>query len=309
MKQERSPGIGVDVGGTSTRVVAYDAEGSVEAASTTRTPHGATALIDHLAAEIERVASVTGRSPECIGVGVPGTVRDGVVSMALNVGIDVPVALADRLADRLGTAVRVENDVNAAALGAAEHLATVSDLVLVSIGTGIAAGTVIDGRVVRGVSGSAGEIGHVVLPGRSEVCRCGRHGCLEAIASGRSIVGRMTAAGIAGGAVELWDAAEAGHVAAREIRDDVATAIAWAVSGVCLLLDVEQIVLAGGVASALGERLAASITVAMRAEAAESAWLASARLADRVVAAPVGVELGTLGAVRAARSSLDQEDA
>ena len=303
-------GIGVDIGGTTTRVVAFDATSTplgIDVAPTVRRPGP---LLDDLVQRIDALVERIDGVPRTIGVGIPGSVRDGVVAMALNVGIDGPVPLAADLASRLGVPVWVENDVNAAAIGAHQQLGLssgadpVESLTYLSIGTGFAAGTVIAGEVVRGAMGAAGEIGHVAMPGRDEPCVCGQNGCIEAIASGSAVVTRMRLAGIAGGVVELWDAADAGHGPAGEIRGDLVDAIAWSSQLACLLLDVDVVVLGGGVSVALGARLADSVRVALTERERTSPFLAAVALADRVRLTADGVEVGALGAHCAAVHAL-----
>jgi glucokinase len=299
-------GIGVDIGGTTTRVVAFDANSApvaIDVAPTVRRPGP---LLDDLARRITSVAERVDGAPRTIGVGIPGSVRDGVVAMALNVGIDGPVPLADDLAARLNLPVWVENDVNAAALGAQIALGAdrTGSLTYLSVGTGFAAGTVIAGEVVRGVKGAAGEIGHVSMPGRDDPCVCGQTGCIEAIASGSAVVARMRLAGIAGGVVELWDAADAGHLAAAAIRTDVVDALAWSSQLACLLLDVDLVVLGGGVGVALGPRLVDSVRATLAQRERTSPFLATVAVGDRIRLTADDVEVGALGAHCAALRAL-----
>lgn len=302
---ERDVSVGVDVGGTTTRVAVFDRDGDLVRIATAPTPRGGTALVEHVSTTIVSEVAAAGGRLVCVGVGIPGGVRDGTVTMALNVGIDGPLALASLLGSRLGAPVRIENDVNAAALGASVHLgiASGSGLAYLSLGTGFAAGVVIAGSIVRGASGTAGEIGHVPLPGRTTRCVCGQVGCLETIVSGRAMTERLAGTGLDGGATGLWRAADAGHAAATAIRDDVVSVLAWSCQLVCVLVDVELIVIGGGVGAALGERLIDPIRAALTETGHGSAFVASLRLADRVVAAPPGIELGALGADRAARAA------
>lgn len=293
-------GIGIDIGGTSTRVVVFDAADRAVHHHVGPTVLGPTPLLDDLTCRVAAAIDASPVRPSTIGVGIPGTVRDGVVAMALNVGIDGRLDLGAELAERTGLPVHVENDVNAAALGACAASGDArSSLTFLSIGTGIAAGTVVAGDIVRGVAGAAGEIGHVPLPGRTERCVCGQSGCIEAIASGRSVIARMRAAGLDGGVVELFDLAD--HVTeATEIRDDMVDTLAWAVQLAVLLNDVETVVLGGGVALALGDRLADGVRDALTAREQAAPFLRAIDLAGRVRAAMPGIELGALGAHRSA---------
>jgi predicted NBD/HSP70 family sugar kinase len=297
--------IGVDVGGTTTRVVAVDATDRVVDVSTSATPHGATALLDHLEARIVALAARVGGNgtpvPGPVGLGLPGRVLpDGSVSMALNLRIDEPIPVGPLLAARLGVPVVVENDVNAAALGAATVLgdAVPAGLAYLSVGTGFAAGIVLDGRLVRGATGSAGELGHVPAPGSDVACRCGQRGCVEARVSGGALVART--AGLGGlHARELWDAADAGHELAGTVRDDAVATLAWACQVAVTVLDVDVVLLGGGVAG-LGVRLLRPVVDELRRREATAPLLAALAPSARTRLAPDGIELGALGAAVAA---------
>jgi glucokinase len=293
--------VGVDVGGTTTRAVVYDTDGDALRVAVSATPSGPAALVDHVVAEIE--AGAEGQRLTHVGIGMPGAVLDGIVTMALNVGIESPLAIAGQIGGRLGVPVNVENDVNAAALGAHLHLdgEVGTSLAYVSIGTGVAAGLVIDGQIVRGAHGVAGEIGHIALAGHTRTCVCGQVGCIEAVASGRSLMARMAEAGLTGDAVALWDAAESGHAQAATIRDEAVAALAWGCYMTVMLVDVERVVIGGGVGIALGERLVDRLRQRLDAIGGRSPFVSSLGLAGRLVAAPNGVELGALGADRSAR--------
>jgi predicted NBD/HSP70 family sugar kinase len=133
-----------------------------------------------------------------LGVGVPGPV-DVSVGRAVQPPVmpgwhDYPVR--DRLADRFGVPVFVENDANLMALGEQRvHWPLAPALLLVTVGMGIGAGIVIDGRLYRGVDGGAGDIGHIRMYGHEERCVCGAVGCLAAVASGAALVERLAALG------------------------------------------------------------------------------------------------------------------
>jgi glucokinase len=296
--------VGVDVGGTSTRIVVFSDVGEQIDARTSATPVGGTALLDHLGDGIAASVAVDSRRLTGVGVGIPGGVAgDGTVSMGLNIGIEQPMPLGPLLESRLGVPVRVENDVNAAALGAYVRLGAGagSSLAYLSIGTGLAAGFVIDGEIARGSRGAAGEIGHIPLPHGDEPCQCGQVGCIETVASGRALMARMRAAGIEGRADDLWSAADAGHAGAIAIRDDAVAALAWCCQAMLLMLDVDRIVIGGGVGIGLGRRLIDPIAAALAEREQRSPFLASIGLSQRLITSPPGIEVGALGADRSAR--------
>jgi predicted NBD/HSP70 family sugar kinase len=111
----------------------------------------------------------------------------------------------------------------------------------------------------------------------------------------------MAAVGLEGRADELWNAADAGHTAAIAIRDDAVAALAWCCQMVLLMLDVDRIVIGGGVGIKLGRRLIDPITEALSQRELRSPFLASFGLSRRLTASPTGVEVGALGADRSAR--------
>lgn len=292
--------IGVDVGGTSTRVGVVDAGGHVLAVETTPTPSGAAALTDHL---LERIAVMRLRfAVDAVGVGVPGRIDPptGALSMAVNLGISSPTPLRDRLASAIGVPVVLGNDVDAAALGAVRQLGLGSSgLALVSVGTGLAAGFVLDGALLRGRVG-AGEIGHVPVPGGRISCRCGQLGCAETMASGAAMLRAWGRDSV--GIEAIWDAADAGDARATTIRDECTDTLAWLVQDIVMLLDVEDVLFGGGV-SRLGDRLLEPIRERLEQRAARSELVASFRMHDRLRCAPAGVELGVIGAATFASSA------
>jgi predicted NBD/HSP70 family sugar kinase len=190
----------------------------------------------------------------------------------------------------------VENDVNAGALGA-WHLRqpATADLAYLSIGTGLAAGVVLGGRLLRGARGAAGEIGHVPLDPAGPRCACGQRGCLEVLASGASISRRWSTEDGTNSARALFDAADAGDPAARAVRDEIAAHLAAAVRLLVLTLDVEVVVLGGGVAE-LGPRLRRAVVAALESEQADSPFLRALELPSRVVLVTGSRPVGALGA-------------
>jgi glucokinase len=297
--------VGVDVGATTTRVLAF-ADGDVPSAvRRSGTPRAADELLDLLTREIPAV--VGSERVGTVGIGMPGRVdtATGAVSMALNLGIERPLAVGAELGRRLGVPVVLENDVNAAALGAFETMdgGLPRSLVYLSIGTGFAAGAVLDGRLLRGGRGGAGELGHVPAPGSDLRCACGQRGCIEARVSGGAIATRLHGLGIGVGATALWDAADGGHLAARAIRDDVVATIAWAAQLAVMMLDVDVVMLGGGV-TALGDRLIDHVRARLRHMEHDSRLLSGIEVSHRLARAPDGVELGALGALLSARQRL-----
>jgi glucokinase len=307
-RHDGSAGIGIDVGGTSTRLVVFEGDGRVAHESAGATPSGPTALVRHLVDIIAAAFDVVDERPPSIGIGIPGGVHNGVVTNALNLGIVDPLPLADVLTDHFSVPVTLENDVNAAALGAWSRLEStwptpLRSMTYLSIGTGFAAGTIVDGTVIRGGRGLAGEIGHIPFPHDNTVCACGQRGCIETVVSGQALVARMSAVGLTGTAIDLWNAADRGHPSAEAMRDEFVDALAWSSQLAGMLLDVDSIVIGGGVGIALGDLLVDRVIARLVERQDAAPLLASIALSRRVVTAPADVELGALGAHLAARTA------
>lgn len=300
----RVSAIGVDIGATSTRVAAFDGSDRPIGRRAIATPRGPAAMVDAVAGLVAEVldGEVLDGRVALVAVGIPGRVdvADGSVRNALNLGIDAPTPFGADLASRIGCAVHVENDVNAGALGAASMLGVSppSSLAYLSIGTGLAAGLVLDGRIHRGSIGMAGEVGHVPLRGDGPLCSCGQRGCAETLGSGSAIAERWGP----NGAAALWDAADSGDSLAVAVRDDLVGAICSTIRLLVLTLDVDVVALGGGVGE-LGEPLLHELRRWMAVEADRSPLLATLRLGDRVRLVPAGSPVGELGAVLAARQA------
>jgi glucokinase len=306
---------GLDVGGTKTLAVAVDAAtGTVLATVRQPTGGGGVGLLASTRAVLTALAAAAGLPADgfaAVGVGVPGLVdrAAGTVRHAVNLGLGAdPVGLADHLAEATGTPVVVDNDVNLAALGGAVALGCRGDLAYLSVGTGLAAGFVLDGRIRRGAHGAAGEIGHLPVDPDGPVCECGQRGCLEVLASGAAIAARWPSGdGEITAAASLLAAAEAGDPGAVALRDEVAGHLAGAVALLAQTVDPEVIVLGGGVAEA-GAGLLDAVRDALRGRAARSPVLAAIDLAGRVALVPPGVPAGALGAAMLARDLLPVAD-
>lgn len=285
--------IGLDVGGTKILAVALDDDGAVIAADRRATGWGAEAVVDGIVGAVDAVAD--GATIDAIGIGVPGQIlpSSGVVRHALNLGI-AEFDLARAVEERTGIRPSVDNDVRAAAVGAASRLPSVDTLAYLNLGTGIAAGIVDRGVPWRGGRGAAGEVGHVSIDPAGPVCTCGQVGCIEALAGGASVAERWGRA-VAFPVRDVFDEADAGHPVARAVRDDVVRGVAGAVQLLVLSTDVDAVVLGGGVAH-LGERLLTPVRAALADAASGSSFLASLRLGARVVPVPDGPPVGAVGA-------------
>jgi predicted NBD/HSP70 family sugar kinase len=301
--------IGVDVGGTTTEAVVVDDRGKVLATSRvpTATP-GGEAVMSSISQSIEMLGTQEPAIP--VGVGIPGQVdaRAGSVRLAVNLGISEPFLLSDRLTALLGSPVLVENDVRAAAFGVYDRLRAdgeePDDLAYLSLGTGVAAGLVIDGVIHRGATGMAGEIGHVVIDRDGAPCACGQTGCLETVVSGPAIASAWQASGGRDTASDLFHAAEGGDPTAQSLAASVTAYLAQAIHWLAAAYDVETIVLGGGVARA-GQPLLDLLRYAL-VKTAGSSTLATRTLdPNRIRISPDGEPNGARGAALLAARQFD----
>jgi len=290
--------VGLDIGATKILGAVIDADGAVIAQARQDTRPGPDGVLDAATSVLDLLATaLDGVLPSHIGIGIPGIVdRDrGTVAHAVNLGLGGEwFPLAGRLADRTGATVVVENDLNAATWGA-HVLSGADDLAYLALGTGLAAGFVLSGKLRRGVHGAAGEIGHVPVDPAGPLCSCGQRGCLELRASGSALSAAWPAQGDVPPAEALFAAAAAGNPQAVAARDRFAAGVADAIRMLSLAVDPAAIIIGGGVAH-VGEPLLAAVTAALRSQAAVSPFLAALGLADRLRRLPGQLPVGAIGA-------------
>ncbi|GIP38046.1 glucokinase [Paenibacillus sp. J31TS4] len=267
--------VGVDIGGTNTVIGLFDGNFALVGKSVIATePHrgpGRTSnpasYLDALAREIGLLVEREGggRHPVRVGIGVPGMVDPlaGVVLGASNLAWS-QVPLAAELEARLGIRVTIDNDVRMYTLG--ECMAGAArgrrHVLCVTLGTGIAMGMMSDGRLIRGGSWYAGEIGHDPVDGESSRCPCGKTGCLETVASATGIA-RLASEAIRRGtdtrlrelgrpvnAYDVYEAAAAGDREAAAIFRFAGEVLGGKLATAVSLLDPEMLVIGGGVAAA-----------------------------------------------------------
>lgn len=293
--------LAIDLGATHVRVAVTDLATTVltEEFRSIAIGDGPRAVLD-LVAEVARgLLTSSGRTPgevAGIGAGLPGPV-DHATGRPSNPpimpgwhGADVRGELRARLGD---VPVVVDNDVNTMAVG--EHVTThpdVDHLVFVKVATGIGAGIVTDGRIVRGAQGTAGDLGHVAVPDGPDVpCGCGSSGCLEAVAGGRAVAVALAAAGLpTRSSSDVAALVAAGNpVAAAAVRD-AGRALGRVLAG-CVSLLNPSVIVVGGSLSTAGDQLLAGVreTVYRR-----SPPLATQHL--RIVASRAGAQAGLVGA-------------
>lgn len=261
--------IGIDVGGTKALGVAVDATGAVVAQDRRPTPRGDDSL-EPLVATLVELAESLGCEGS-LGIGMPGLVtREGVLHAAPNLDGVAHFAVAARVSERLGHRVAVDNDATCATvaewqLGVAQGA---TDVILVTLGTGIGGGLVADGVLHRGRNGFAGEFGHMVVHPNGPPCPCGRRGCWERFASGSGLAmlareaatGRRLRAVVAhaGGDPQnvrgehVQAAALDGDEEALAVIDDFGRWVALGLANLTNAFDPEVLVLGGGLADGAG---------------------------------------------------------
>ncbi|HXW33453.1 MAG TPA: ROK family protein [Acidimicrobiales bacterium] len=327
--------VGLDVGGTKILGVVVDGENRVLTEARFPTPHISDAstervgvdpgpetlasalarAADELANRVEKEGAVV----EAVGVGVPGLVDDtGVLRFAPNLlyakGMSVAKMLGPLL---LGLPVVAENDANCAAIaettcGAASGE---SDVIVLTLGTGIGGGIVLGGRVIRGANGFAGEVGHMVIHPSGPTCPCGRRGCWERFASGsgltrlareRALDGRLESLIRTVGckvdevhAEHVTAAAKAGDGGAQAVLRELAWWLAMGLANLANALDPKLFVIGGGLIDA-GDFLLEPARAAFR----EMVEGREHRPRLDIVAAALGERSGAIGAALVAREEV-----
>jgi predicted NBD/HSP70 family sugar kinase len=254
--------IGVAFGHTDLRAAMADQSGAVLHEEHVRlaVEHSAPGALD-AAAEIiaDLIASAPAPTIDAdiiIGLPCPIDSRSGrVLSNSILPGW-IGVRPADELGARLGRSIRVENDANLAALGEHSYGAGQghSSLIFVKVSTGIGAGLILDNRLFRGSRGASGEIGHTQVASDGAVCRCGNRGCLETVASARSVLNALAKErGREIGLAELTALLDDGDVGARRVMSEAGHWIGGTVAALCDALDPQLIIVGGALAETGGE--------------------------------------------------------
>lgn len=261
---------GVDVGGTTVKMGFFDVEGNVLAKweIPTRTENSGEKILPDIAASIDEYMKNNNYTKEDIvgvGIGVPGPVDGkGVIHNAVNLGWG-QFNITDTLSSLLGgVTVKAGNDANVAALGEMWRGGGMgyTNLVAVTLGTGVGGGIIIDGKILTGATGAGGEIGHIhVQDGEEEACGCGNHGCLEQYASATGIVRLANrklkasdkASSLREGEVSaktVFDAVKAGDELAKEVAEEFGYYLGTGLAAIAGVINPEVFVIGGGVSKA-----------------------------------------------------------
>ena len=306
-------GFGIDVGGTTVKLAYFDESGKMldkwEIPTNTDNngirvlPDIADSIKDYLQRNSIRKEHIIG-----IGIGVPGPVsEDGIVNKCVNLGWDVK-DLHGELSALTGFPVKGGNDANVAALGECWKGSGngCKNMVMATLGTGIGGGVVLGGKIIAGVHGAGGEIGHMILnPEETEPCGCGNYGCAEQYCSANGSV-RLAKRYLAAHdnatplrdlrnlrCKDLFDAGDQGDPTALAILDQYYTLLGRFLANICCTIDPEVIVLGGGVSKA-GQPIIDGVAKYFRKYAFHACR------ETRIVLATLGNDAGAYGAFKLA---------
>lgn len=312
--------IGLDLGGTNIKFGLLDADNRLvyRASLPTEADGGYAHVLGRLAIAVEQIVQESGvPRAEIIGIGLgspgPMSPETGIVHGAPNLPGWVDVPVRDDLRQSTGMPVALDNDANLYAL--AEYSVGAGrgcrHLVMLTLGTGIGGGVILNGALHRGHFGNAGEIGHMIVVEDGRPCGCGQRGCLERYASAVSIAERVAEAIHAGrnsalvpfvtqarpiSSRDVADAAAAGDGLAQQVWDEACRHLAIACVNIQHLLNVECILLGGGLIGA-----GAQLLEPVRRHLRERTWRV-AKDAPRIELATLGDDAGIIGAAAAART-------
>lgn len=258
---------GVDVGGTTVKIGLFSGDGKLEEKyeiATDKSDQGAH-IIEHIAAKLEEIiAKKSYGILDCMGVGIglPGPVDRGMILGCVNLGWGIFSIVEEFSKAFHNVPVYAGNDANIAALG--EYVAGagkgMKNMIMVTLGTGVGGGIIIDGRILEGANGGTGEIGHIpVNPQEQDTCGCGKKGCLEQYASATGIVriaeklrkeNGNTALPAGCTAKQVFDYAKEGDELAMQAVEELGRYLGLALASCACVLNPEGIVIGGGVSRA-----------------------------------------------------------
>ncbi len=264
-------GFGVDLGGTTVKIAWFDENGNMlekweiptvrENAGAQILPDIAAAVLDFLGKQNIDRQQVIG-----IGIGVPGAVNgNGEVNKCINLGWDYIFNIEQELSELTGLPVKAGNDANVAALGEAWKGGGqgCENMVFATLGTGVGGGIIVNGKLLAGVHGAGGEIGHLVVDTKeTERCNCGKYGCVEQYCSATGIVRlarrRLEADGTSSAlrgvanltCKDVFDAGKKGDALALEVLERAYDYMGQFLANVCCAVDPQVVVLGGGVSKA-----------------------------------------------------------
>jgi glucokinase len=294
-----------DVGGTNIRLAAVTERGDILGVSRRQTPFDLSAgeLVELLIGCTEELGSTHEIRPVGMGIGVPANVGpDNVLRHLPNIPSLEGADIIATLSEKLGLHVVLENDAIATCIGEAWLGASrgTSTSIMVTLGTGVGGGIIVNGEALRGPDGGAGKIGHICVEPEGHPCGCGSRGCIEQYASATALARMANEAGIAvGSSLDLFERFESGDLKAAGVFHEMGRYLGITVGGLVNTFNPDVIVIGGGVAAAWNafiDPLVAEIRYRAFSEPAARARVVRSTLADNA---------GILGA---ARSAFDGHD-
>ena len=262
--------VGIDIGGTNTVFGIVDARGNVLASNSIKTAKHAKIedYVEELYQELTRLIDANNATDKILGIGIGAPNANyfsGMIEGSVNLPWPTPIPLADLVSEKFGIPVTITNDANAAAIGEMTYGAArgLKDFIMITLGTGVGSGIVINGQLVYGHDGNAGELGHVVIKrNNGRLCGCGRTGCLEAYCSATGVArtarefleARTEPSLLRNLPIEeitskdVYDAAVAGDKLAKDIFEFTGTLLGEAFADFITFSSPEAIILFGGLA-------------------------------------------------------------
>jgi len=277
--------VGVDLGGTSIKIGLVDSDGKIakKISFESHAEDGPEAVIKQIESGIKKI--LTGRREKIIGIGIgaPGTViqKEGIVENPPNLPGWGKVNLGDILTKKFNCKVYVENDANAAAIGEMIYGAGQSfkNFILITLGTGVGGGIIINKKIYHGETGGAGELGHVTIDSLGRQCNCGSIGCIEAYIGNNYLIDRVkkqlqdytnsSLFSLTNNDLDLLTpklihiAAEEGDDFSKLVIVDMGTKLGYALASVVNVLDIATVIIGGGVAG-FGKLLLDSIEASLK---------------------------------------------
>lgn len=308
--------IGIDLGGTNIAVGVVNAQNKIiaKASRPTNAPRDAELIFDDMAAAVSdalKNAGITYDEVESIGVGTPGSVNKGeeLIEFANNLGFN-NVPAYRLLRERTGIEkVYFDNDANCAALGEAVAGCGkgVKDFVMITLGTGVGSGIIVNGKLVTGVNYAAGEMGHSVIVYDGIQCNCGRRGCWEKYSSATALIEQTRDAMRKNPDSIMWDlvdndilrvngrvafdAARQGDVPARNVVNRYEAMLACGIGNIINIFQPDMICVGGGIGNEKENLLAP-----VRKIIASERYSIYAKKQTQLVAAELGNDAGVIGA-------------
>jgi glucokinase len=297
--------IGVDVGGTKTLAAVVNRDGEIEEQALHPTEQSSQdELLARIDAMVEKLRE--GREIAALGFGIPSRIdqRSGRAVASVNIPL-AEIDFRDRMRKQHGLPVGIDNDANAATMGEwhAGAARGARFVVMLTLGTGVGGGVILDGKPFRGTTGVGAELGHIVIGFGGPPCGCGGHGHLESYATGR--VADRAARELYGDGSNGGELVAKGHKGDAQAVEALAEIGQWLGAGIASLVNVfepEVFVVGGGFGSSAGELLLGPARDVLAVEG-----LVPARDTVRVVPAQLGFHAGVIGAGMIAFEALDAE--